>query len=590
MKNKYYLLIFLPLIVCIQENPEINYDAQIEFKEDHVIINGDGIDYKGTNVNITSSGSFMITGICNEGTVNIYSNSVNLYLQDLELSSSISSPIFINKNLKNIKIISLNNVNISDYEKIDTTGGDCAAIKIRKNTTVSFYNHNDFYMKGTCKNVIKGASQVDLIFESSPGEYIIDAFHNGVASEGLIIFKGGKFNITTEVGDGIQVKPDKNDTNSLGQIIIEDGNFYIRSHGDAFQSRNRIEIKNGNFNIKTEEGFNSSIFDRETGNSKGFEVTNDKIGSEIIIYDGKFLLDTPDDSFNSEGNLTLINGEYTIFSGDDGIRALDHIFIGENYSSIGPNINIKYSKEGIEGNNLVIYSGTINIQSKDDGINSSKKNKNSKIQTNLKQKYENTENLNSKTILSVYGGEIKIIYDSNGIDSNGDIELLGGEISLISGENGINPIDISSTFKLSKTSLISIGKKGKKSLNELIKSNQKYAVYSDDISKNKILRIENEKKALIKDISINGVINNIFYTSYELNENYTFYFYDSDGTNETKINFEFGNLKEEDDNNNKKDEDEKKGNFVKVFLISFFGAIALLIIIFFVVRAIKRNC
>ena len=68
---------------------------------------------------------------------------------------------------------------------------------------MSFYNHNNFYIKGNCKNTIKGASQTSLIFESSPGEYIINAYYNGISSESLIIFKGGKYNISTEIGAGI---------------------------------------------------------------------------------------------------------------------------------------------------------------------------------------------------------------------------------------------------------------------------------------------------------------------------------------------------------------------------------------------------
>ena len=166
--------------------------------------------------------------------------------------------------MQNIKIISLNNVNISDYEEKDSTGGDCAAIKIKKKSSVSFYNHNNFYIKGNCKNAIKCPSQTSLIFESSSGEYIINAYYNGISSESLIIFKGGKYNITTEIGDGIQAKPDINDTISLRQIIIKEGTFYIRFHSDAFQARNKIEIEYGNFDIKTEEGFNSSTFDKET--------------------------------------------------------------------------------------------------------------------------------------------------------------------------------------------------------------------------------------------------------------------------------------------------------------------------------------
>lgn len=67
----------------------------------------------------------------------------------------------------------------------------------------------------------------NLLFETSPGEYIIDAFHIEIASEGLIVFKGGKFNTTTEVVDAIQVNPDIKDTFSLWKIIIIKGNWVL---------------------------------------------------------------------------------------------------------------------------------------------------------------------------------------------------------------------------------------------------------------------------------------------------------------------------------------------------------------------------
>ena len=574
MNNKFFILFIIPCFFCIEEILREDYDTKIEYKEDQIIISGKEVEYNKTTVNITSSGSYLVTGICNEGLINIYSDSVYLYLENLELSSSIDSPIYIDRYLKDIKIIALNNVNISDYEERSTTGGDCATIKIKRRSEVTFYNYNSFYIKGTCKNVIKGASNVSLIFESTPGEYIIDAFYIGIASEGSILFKGGIFNITTEISDGIHVKPDANDIESLGNIIIKDGTFYIRSHCDAFQSRNKIEIENGNFDIKTGEGFNDSHYDSETGNAKGFEVTNNKIGSEIIIYNGNFIVNTPDDSFHSDGNLTLINGNYTIYSSSDAIQAFDYLLIGEKNSVEGPNISIMNCKEGIEGKNLVINSGKINIKSKNDGINSSKKNKTNEI------------NSNSKPNLNINGGEINIIYNDNGLDSNGDINLLGGDINLIGGEQGNEPIDYSGEFKLSNSSLIYIGKKGNKTLNEIIKGNQNYAEYNESIEKNKLIKIKNGNNITIKTVEITEETNYIFYTSYNLNENYTFYFSDIDGTNEEIFNVTFGKLKKEEII--KEEEEKDDDNWVWIIL-GIVGVFVLAFIIFLIVRAIKRK-
>ena len=125
-------------------------------------------------------------------------------------------------------------------------------------------------------------------------------------SDGLLTFKGGIFKVTTETGDAIKSDPEDTDTDSLGQIIIEDGTFNIQSYSDAFQAKNKIIIKKGIFDIKTEKGYDSSTFNKNDGSAKGFKVSNNVTGCAIIVYDGEFSLNTADDAFHSNGNLTLI--------------------------------------------------------------------------------------------------------------------------------------------------------------------------------------------------------------------------------------------------------------------------------------------
>ena len=51
--------------------------------------------------------------------------------------------------------------------------------------------------------------------------------------------------------------------------------------------------------------------------------------------------------------MTLINGNYKIYSGDD---AEFHLIIGTKDQTRIPNINILYSNEAIEGMSIRIYS------------------------------------------------------------------------------------------------------------------------------------------------------------------------------------------------------------------------------------------
>ena len=64
--------------------------------------------------------------------------------------------------------------------------------------------------------------------------------------------------------------------------------------------------------------------------------------------------------------MTLINGNYKIYSGDD---AEFHLIIGTKDQTRIPNINILYSNEAIEGMPIRIYSGKINATATDDDAN-----------------------------------------------------------------------------------------------------------------------------------------------------------------------------------------------------------------------------
>ena len=352
MKYTIVLFILISLTFCIEDN---SYTSTITFSTNGITSSGEGVEISDTTATINKAGSYLVTGKSEEGNIVISVESINLYLENLELSSKKTSPIIVNSKLNDIKIISIKNVILNDNEDSSTTTGECATIKIKKKSKVTFQNKNDFKLNGECKNIIKGGAQATIIFDSSNGEYTIVGNKTAIASDGLLKFNGGKFNITTKTGDAIKSSPEDDDTDSLGKIIINGGTFNIQSFSDAFQAKNKILIKNGTFDIKTENGYQSKTFDKDTGSAKGFKVSNNATGCEIRVSNGNFILNTADDGFHSNANLTLINGNYKIYSKDDGLHAEFHLLIGKKNSTIGPNINILYSYEAIEGMSIRIY-------------------------------------------------------------------------------------------------------------------------------------------------------------------------------------------------------------------------------------------
>ena len=592
-------LLLFSIMFCIEPDSNAKY---IYFSNNGIKSSDEGVIISGTTAIIEKPGIYLVTGEAEEGNLVIKSNS-QIYLENLNLSSEKTAPIIVDKDLKDVKIINLQNTVLTDLEDDDTTEGECAVIKVKKNSNVYFENYDIFKLNGECKNIIRGTSQVSLIFGKSDGDYIINARKTCISSDGLIEFRGGIFTIFSQNGDAIKSAPEDYDTESLGKILIKDGIFNIECYNDAFTAKNNIIIMKGRFNIKTQNGYNSEEFD-ENESSKGFKVTNSSIGSEIKIYSGDFYLNTADDAFRSNRDITILAGKFTIFTRDDAICAKYNLFLGKKHAPINDlNIKILYSYESLEGMKITIYSGKIIASSSNDGINASgvvKKtentnrrnitwndtnwnrwndsnrnrwnntNRNRRNNTN-RNRWNDTERNrteddrpknrqhhgtpgNSSYIISIYDGDIYVFSESDGIDSNGNVYIHGGNLTIFSkGSGSDEPIDHNGNLTIFNGEFLGVGSRGVDSIHgALNKGNQLYGFYSGFITENKILVIKNEKDEIVKEGTITRDINYIFYTSPKINENYRFFVYDerTDNKTELKITFEYPDKGEDDDDVN----------------------------------------
>ena len=366
----FLICLLIEIAYCLEPNEE-EMTNHIVFSKEEIRLSGGNAYINGTTVVIDNPGSFIVIGEAEEGNIVIKSSSVSLYLLDLNLSSKKNAPIIITSNLQDIKINIIKNTILNDFENKKTTEGECAVIKIKKRSTVSFRNQDIFELNGECKDAIKGGSGSKIIFEKANGEYIINSKKAAIDSDGFLEFSGGKFTIESEKGDAIKSSPSDSDKESLGKILINDGIFKINSFNDAFTAANNIVIKKGNFNIQTENGYKSKTFNK-TDSAKGFKLINNATGCGIYIYSGDFYLNTSDDAFHSNGDLTLLSGTFKIFTKDDAICSKKDLVLGiKDAPNEELKINVEESYEALEGVTITIYSGTIRCNSKDDGMNSS---------------------------------------------------------------------------------------------------------------------------------------------------------------------------------------------------------------------------
>ena len=262
--------------------------------------------------------------------------------------------------------------------------------------------------------------------------------------------------------------------------------------------------------------------------------------------------------------MTILKGKYIIYAGDDGVHAGFNLVLGEKDSpSEDLDLQVLYSYEAIEGMTITIFSGKIVATATDDGINAAGGDSGdeppfpphdqfhhwNKIRHNLREPgpgpgpgpFPPGGRGNASYYISIYGGEVNVFCDGDGIDSNGNIFIHGGDIRVYSQGNRDNePIDHDGNFTLFNGEVLAVGAQGMECIHDGIKKgNEIYAYYKGSITKDKTLLIKDENNELVKEGQITKDINYIFYSSLKLNENHHFYVVDSSGS-QTELSMNYG--------------------------------------------------
>ena len=403
---------------------------------------------------LNKSTDYTIKGTCSECGIEVKKGtSPTITLSSINIDNSKTGPFVIKKNCE-VKLILKGKSTIIDKEKNETSSDfEGAGIKFKSGSNLTISGSGSLIILGNIKNGIKGASLSNLIINS--GTLNITCVNNAIAADDSIVINGGNFYIKTTEGDGIKSDPDADDADSKGTLTINGGNFYINSYNDGIQAKTKLIINDGNFSIKTyKNGASSSGFNKDTESAKGIKVSTNEtnINIELIINGGNFNLNTIDDAVHSDGDLTIKGGIFIINTGDDGIHADKNLILGEkNAKDDLIKINITKSYEGIEGAQIYIYSGTYRLIAQDDGINSAgdsteecrggvtpnnnnfgpggNNNRPGGLR-NLRGKVRKLQSQCAIYHMNIYGGNIYVNAEHDGLDANGNVNIYGGNIEV----------------------------------------------------------------------------------------------------------------------------------------------------------------
>ena len=544
MKNKYVSFILLILvsfqISFVANSVEITLSSSMEDTTT------DTYEIKSNILTLLSNEEYIIKGSCSECGIEVKkATSPTITLSSINIDNSNTGPFVIKKEA-NVKLILEGISKIIDKETDETLDDfEGAGIKFKSGSTLTISGTGTLIVLGNIKNGIKGASASNLIIES--GTFNVTCVNNGIAADGSVIINGGIFNIETSEGDGIKSDPDYGDTDSEGSLTINDGTFNINSYNDGIQAKAKLIINGGTFNIKTfKDGSSATNFDKDLYSAKGIKVsTNETTDISMLISGGTFNLNTADDSLHSDGNLTITGGTFIISSGDDAVHADQYLILGKN----GDNnnlikLNISKSYEGLEGAQVYIYSGTYRVIASDDGINAAGDTTDECSQGNMGPGGNNggrggrfglrARNLKGKRIrklqqsqcntfhINIYGGDIYVNAESDGLDANGNIVISGGNIEVWGARTGSDGEFADLDGQLSITGGTFFGGGNAQMANPSSWSNTQQKIYGQNsVSANNVVNIMSGSN-IIKSYTSPKNIGYLYYTSPNVDTTYKF--------------------------------------------------------------------
>ena len=432
----------LPTVACAASQSYTEQNATlIAFSDDAVTASGaySGYEIDGTAVSITEAGTYVLSGACADGSVTVKKEvtGVTLVLDGLDLTSTTTSPITINKSAEATLLAAAGSENtVADSADAND---ESAAIKVKTGGTLTLGGTGSLTVDGNDKNGIKGAAQSSITVDELV--LTIDAVDDGLSCDDALTILGGTLEINAG-GDAVKASPDVDDetepdTVSKGDITISGGTLTLVSAADGVQADGDLNISGGTFDI-TANGGHETVLAEGADSCKGI-----KSDGTLSVTGGTFTIDSADDALHA-ADVSVTGGSFTLSTSDDAVHADNALTIGaEGNDAAVPAIVITDSYEGLEGTTVTVYSGDLDITASDDGVNAA----NSDIGER-----------SDLFAIQISGGDLYICAGADGLDSNNDINMTGGTVEVYGADSGMDTaIDYDGTFTLDGGTLFGAG-------------------------------------------------------------------------------------------------------------------------------------
>ncbi|MDE5771597.1 MAG: carbohydrate-binding domain-containing protein [Ruminococcus sp.] len=436
---------------------------------------------------------------------------VELDLLGADISNSTTAPIYVESIGDEVQIVAkAGTVNtISDGTSHTQTYTDSDG---NVNTVEgAVFARDDIKFKGSGTLTINGNTDDAVVCKNDikiyNGNITVNAVDDGIRGKDSVTIGNAKdtdfsnlsLTVKTQSGDGIKsTATDTDTTKSYGVVTINGGIIDITSYADGIQAEQDVIINGGDINIYTYEGsgFTGSGSSSSGGNTgwgggfgggmqdgnsnktdisaKGIKAvglydtagTTWQSGGNITVNSGNITVDSSDDSLHCGGQMNINGGVFKLASADDAFHSDHDLILGKDggaYSDF--NIYVTKCYEGVEGENIYQYSGTVVVKADDDGYNAAGGADGSGSGNNMgwnqggRPGQPGGMGSAGNNSLNIAGG-IAIVQSASGdhdaFDSNGNISITGGVVIA----NGQECLDCDGTKNTSGATVIECSSQG----------------------------------------------------------------------------------------------------------------------------------
>ena len=261
----------------------------------------------------------------------------------------------------------------------------------------------------------------------------------------------------TIAGDGaLNISSSYHGIVAKDELTLVSGTIAIDAAATGMQANDSIAVASGSYTISA--GTDGIHCENTDDSSKGY----------IFVGGGSFDITAASDGIDSKNAIQINDGTLAIAAGDDGIHADLELAVN------GGSVDIAQSYEGLEGAQVYMAGGTVNIVASDDAINATGNNGTTTSTDTADDSRANfgggmmggmgggpMGDTDETAVLEISGGKLTVDSSGDGLDTNGYMYIKGGEV-YVSGpaSDGESPLDYGLACEVSGGTIVVVGSAG----------------------------------------------------------------------------------------------------------------------------------